>query len=306
MKNGQIWKDIDGNDIQAHGGCIIEYNNVYYWYGEHKGRENVPNTYRVDVIGISCYSSKNLHNWKYEGVVLSADNNNEWLSEKGVMERPKVIYNEKTDKFVMWMHVDRYDYSASRAGVAISDSPTGPFKFLYAKLPNVQDCADLTLFVDDDKTAYLVHSADKLKALDVARLTDDYTDVDGLYFQTFRDQSREAPCVCKNDGMYFMITSGTSGWFPNASLYATWPQMFGQWCLRDNPCEGENYHTTFNGQGAFILEAKGKYYFLIDHWVPDNLQKSGYSMLPIEFYQSTPYANGRYMRIKWQDEWPGI
>ena len=28
MKNGQIWKDIDGNDIQAHGGCIIEHKEL--------------------------------------------------------------------------------------------------------------------------------------------------------------------------------------------------------------------------------------------------------------------------------------
>ena len=29
MKNGTIWKDTDGNAIQAHGGCIIEYSGTY-------------------------------------------------------------------------------------------------------------------------------------------------------------------------------------------------------------------------------------------------------------------------------------
>ncbi len=306
MKNGKMWKDTDGNDIQCHGGCILEHSGVYYWYGEHKGIDNDPGKARVDAIGVSCYSSKDLKNWKYEGLVLSADESNEWLSPKGVIERPKVVYNEKTGKFVMWMHVAKADYSGSRAGIAVSSSPTGQFEFLCAKLPNVQDCADLTLFVDDDKTAYLVHAANHAKTLNVARLTDDYTDVDGLYYPTFCDQSREAPCVCKNDGMYFMITSGTSGWEPNPALYATWRRMLGQWCLRDNPCEGENYHMTFNGQGAFILETKGKYYFLLDHWVPENLKMSGYSLLPIEFYQRSPYENGRFMRIKWQEDWLGI
>ena len=70
MKNGTIWKDIDGNDIQAHGGCIIEHEGTYYWYGEHKGADNCPGTTRVDVIGVSCYSSKNLRDWKYEGIRL--------------------------------------------------------------------------------------------------------------------------------------------------------------------------------------------------------------------------------------------
>ena len=54
-KNGYIWQDIDGNDIQAHGGCIINHNGIYYWYGEHKGADNVPGPVeRVDVIGVSC------------------------------------------------------------------------------------------------------------------------------------------------------------------------------------------------------------------------------------------------------------
>lgn len=42
MKNGQMWKDTDGNNIQAHGGCIIEYDDIYYWYGENKGQDNCP------------------------------------------------------------------------------------------------------------------------------------------------------------------------------------------------------------------------------------------------------------------------
>ena len=80
MKNGQIWQDVDGNDIQAHGGCIINHEGVYYWYGEHKGADNKIATFvsgqtvsRVDVIGISCYSSTDLVNWKYEGLVLESN-----------------------------------------------------------------------------------------------------------------------------------------------------------------------------------------------------------------------------------------
>lgn len=64
MKNGTIWKDTNGNDIQAHGGCIVNHGGVYYWYGEHKGADNCTGTNRVDVIGVSCYSSINLVDWK--------------------------------------------------------------------------------------------------------------------------------------------------------------------------------------------------------------------------------------------------
>jgi len=59
-----VWLDTGGKPIQAHGGGILTDDDTYYWYGENK---DVPNTSRagalldrVDVIGISCYSSKNL------------------------------------------------------------------------------------------------------------------------------------------------------------------------------------------------------------------------------------------------------
>ena len=48
------------------------------------------------------------------------------------IERPKVIYNEKTKKFVMWFHLELKGkgYAAARAGVAVSDSPAGPYRFV--------------------------------------------------------------------------------------------------------------------------------------------------------------------------------
>ena len=53
-----------------------------------------------------------------------------------VIERPKVIYNQATKKFVMWLHVDSVDYKAARSAVAVSDRPTGPFKYLGSFRPN--------------------------------------------------------------------------------------------------------------------------------------------------------------------------
>ena len=47
-----------------------------------------------------------------------------------MIERPKVIYNEKTGKFVMWMHIESPDYEKAHAGVAVCDSPTGAFTYL--------------------------------------------------------------------------------------------------------------------------------------------------------------------------------
>jgi hypothetical protein len=36
----------------------------------------------------------------------------------------------------MWLHVDSTDYQAARSGVAVSDTPTGPFEYLGSFRPN--------------------------------------------------------------------------------------------------------------------------------------------------------------------------
>ena len=309
MKNGQIWYDTEGNEIQAHGGCIIKHDCTYYWYGEHKGgetkiykRPSGDEVARIDVIGVSCYSSKNLKDWKYEGLALEADkeNPNSPIHTSMVLERPKVIYNEKTNKFVMWFHSDKADYSFAGVGIATSDTPEGPFVFQKAKVPNRQDSRDMTIFKDNDGTAYLFHSSNHNKTMNIARLTDDYTDVDGFYVSVLVDQEREAPALFYHEGMYYMVSSGCTGWAPNAALFAICPNLMGQWKLIDNPCEGKFAKQTFFGQSSYVFEADGKFYLMLDHWKSENLRISGYSILPIEI------TDDNCLIIPWQDEWNGI
>jgi beta-xylosidase len=65
------------------------------------------------------------------------------------LERPKVIYNAKTNKFVMWFHIEKKNkgYAYAHSGVAIASKATGPYTFLKSirSCPgawpvNVQDC----------------------------------------------------------------------------------------------------------------------------------------------------------------------
>ncbi len=301
MKNGQIWQDDQGNDIQAHGGCIQRFGDTWYWYGENKGQDNCPGKDRVDVIGVSCYTSKDLVNWHYAGLALKAepDDPGSPLHPSQVAERPKVIYNAKTGKYVMWLHLDNPGYYFAGVGVAVADRPEGPFALISAKQPGRQESRDMTLFQDVDGTAYLVHSKDWNKTMNIARLTEDYTDVDGMYVSVMQDQEREAPALCYRDGLYYMVTSGCTGWNSNAALFSTCPHLMGKWKLIDNPCEGPNARQTFFGQSSYIFEAEGTFYLMLDHWIPNNLQKSGYSILPIQF-------NGDdTITVPWQEEWNG-
>lgn len=285
-KNGTIWHDTEGNTIQAHGGMILEQEGMYYWYGENK---NGPTSIapsgdiRVDFIGISCYSSADCMNWKYEGLALAAsDQPGHDLYKDRVGERPKVLYNEKTGKFVMWFHLDSADYTDARAGIAVAECPTGPFQYVRGIRPNRSDCRDMTLFRDTDGTAYLIHSSDWNKTLRISRLTEDYLDVDGVYGKAFIEQEREAPAIFFHEGCYYMITSGCTYWDPNSALFGTSPAVLSGWKLIDNPCVGEHARQTFFGQSTYVFEKDGQFYLMLDHWKPEDLKNSGYSILPIE------------------------
>lgn len=126
--NGELWPDTKGNHINAHGGNIIKYGKKYYWYGEHR-----PDRGGTTEAGISVYSSKDLIKWTNEGIALAVSETPGHDIERGcIMERPKVVYNKKTKKFVMLFHLELKGrgYEAARVAFASSDKPTGPFTFI--------------------------------------------------------------------------------------------------------------------------------------------------------------------------------
>lgn len=138
FRPGEIWTDIEGVPINAHGGGILYADSLYYWFGEHKIAGPLGNTAQV---GISCYSSEDLYNWKNEGIALAvSDDPASEIAKGAIMERPKVIYNAKTRKYVMWFHLELKDrgYEAARTAVAVSDRVTGPYVYLRSYRPNAR------------------------------------------------------------------------------------------------------------------------------------------------------------------------
>jgi len=132
--SGEIWPDNKGKHINAHGGGMLFHKGRYYWYGEYKDAKT-----NAALSGVSCYSSANLLNWKYEGIVLKVTDKSGHDIEQGcIIERPKVLYNAKTRKFVMWFHLELKDkgYNAARAALAVADNPKGPFIYQYSYRPN--------------------------------------------------------------------------------------------------------------------------------------------------------------------------
>ena len=286
------WRDTDGNFINAHGVGVLFHNGVYYLFGEiKKGRTwLVPGQnwedYRVPAGGVSCYSSKDLKHWKYKGVALApvtGDPESD-LDTGRVIERPKVIYNNKTRQFVMWMHVDKKDYSYSQAGVAVSNKVTGPYHYLRSVKPNGNIARDMTLFKDDDCKAYLVYSSEENNTMQVCLLTDDYLSPTKTYKRLLVNRRREAPVVFKNNCKYYLITSSCSGWSPNAASYSVANNPLGPWKEFGNPCKGPGAELTYEAQSTYVLPIKGKpntYLFMADIWNKLDLEKSGYIWLPL-------------------------
>lgn len=304
----EVWKDIDGNIINAHGGGILYHDGTYYWYGEIKKGTTTRvayvtswEDYRVPAGGVSCYSSKNLLNWKYEGVALRPDTTDpsSEIHTSKVIERPKVVYNEKTKKFVMWMHIDKEDYSFSQAGVAVSDNPEGPFKYLGSVKPNGAMARDMTLFKDDDGQAYLFFSSEENATMHVCLLSDDYLQPTATYKRILIGLSREAPAVFKHQEKYYLISSGCTGWAPNAASYAVADSVLGDWQQKSNPCTGPNAQNTYYAQSTFVLPVRGKkndFIFMSDRWNKLDLQDSRYLWLPLRV------ENGE-VKIEWKDKW---
>lgn len=99
-----LWLADDGQHINCHGGNIIQAEDgTYCWYGEHRV-ENIPG---ASEDGIALYTSRDLKTWHYEGLVLQASPDT--LSDIAlgcIMERPKVVKNPKTGKYVMLFHLE--------------------------------------------------------------------------------------------------------------------------------------------------------------------------------------------------------
>ena len=136
FKPGEIWPDNNGVHINAHGGGMLQQGDTYYWFGEHKTEGEGGN---VAQVGVHCYSSKDLYNWKDEGIALSVSDDESSPIVKGcILERPKVIFNKKTGRYVMWFHLEPKGagYTGAKSGVAVSEKVTGPYKLLSADRPN--------------------------------------------------------------------------------------------------------------------------------------------------------------------------
>jgi unsaturated chondroitin disaccharide hydrolase len=292
---GAVWKDENGEVINAHGGGLLTANNKYYWFGEKRGRRTSE--------GVQVYSSNDLYHWHPEGLALAPDDVDtaSEIARGCLMERPKVIYNRSTGKYVLWFHLELKGkgYQAARAGVAVSDQVTGPYRYLGSFRPNGNMSRDMTLFVDEDGKAYHIYSSRDNYDLRMVELTSDYLHASGKDSLLFSNH-REAPAIFKNRGKYFLITSGCTGWKPNEASLHMASSIWGPWKpVHENPMKGPGADSTYGGQSTFVLPVAGRensFIFMADRWNPRDLKDSRYLWLPVKWKDQLPY-------VEWLNEW---
>lgn len=276
IRPGEIWPDDRGEHIQAHGGGILKVEGTYYWFGEQRRKGLDP-----DRRYVSCYSSKDLVHWKFRGDALDLADP-EQLGPRWVLERPKVFHNRKTRKFVMYAHLDDARYKAARVAVSVSDNVTGPYRYVKSFRPLGQESRDIGQFIDDDGSAYLIFEDRPLKGFHIAKLSDDYLDVE-------RDVAvirapLEGGALVHYEGLYYAIGSALTGWNPNPNKYATAERLEGPWSeFRDIAPPETN---TYGSQSTMMLKVTGSkattVIFMADIWKPKTQWDSRYLWMPLE------------------------
>nr|WBO81152.1 RICIN domain-containing protein [Streptomyces sp. SBE_14.2] len=289
--NGTRFTDTSGNPVHAHGGGVIKVGAYYYWFGENR---NADNTFRY----VSAYRSTDLKNWEFRNHVLTEATDPELATAN--IERPKVMYNAATGKFVMWMHKENgVDYGEARAAVAVSDTVDGDYTWQGSFRPLGHMSRDITVFVDTDGTGYMVSAARENYDLHIYRLTSGYTGIDALVADPWHGGHREAPALFKRGGVYFMLTSGATGWNPNQQQYATATSLAGPWTAMANVGDS----TAYGSQTAYVLPVQGSsgtgYLYLGDRWgnsFGGTVNDSRYVWLPLTFPTATT------MSMSWTPE----
>ncbi len=270
---GKEWLDTEGKRIQAHGGSIHFENGTFYWYGENK-EKTVPGN-GILQWGVRCYSSKDLCQWKDEGLLIPPDTENEeaLLHPSSKAERPHIIYNEKTEKYVCWIKVIRGQEQI--ALVLTADSFFGPYEIIKNGFkPLDMYMGDFDLIKAADGHAYLVFEKPHTDLI-CAKLTGDYVDVTGDFTVVATHKQppfvREAPAYFHYEGRHYLFTSGTTGYHPNPSEVAQAEEILGEWKVLGDVHPEDGSRTSYNSQICSVFKHPYKrnlYIALADRWMP--------------------------------------
>ena len=291
IRPGKEWLDTKGERIHAHGGSVMYWDGAYYWYGENHERTDRPNG--ICHWGIRFYKSTDLYNWEDLGTIIPPDLDDPTspLHPSSKTDRPHIIYNPRTKKFVCWLKIMEPGGPQSES-ILVADDLLGPYTLVRKGLyPLSMNGGDFDLAIAPDGKAYYfferVHSE-----IICADLTFDYTDVTGYYSTHFPEVAppfvREAPAHFMRKGKHYLFTSGTTSYWPNPSEVAIADTWHGPYTVLGDPHPGDESHTSFHSQISCVFKVEGKqdlYIAMADRWIPRDAE------VPYEAYGPAWEAN---------------
>lgn len=278
IRNGQIWKTVEGDTIQAHAPGFVRVGDVWYMVGEDRASSWHPD--------VNLYSSVDLVHWHFVRKIIENGVTDKRLGRNRMIERAKLMYNEKTAKFVIWCHWEALNYGASEAACFVSDTVDGTYQLAWSGRPLGIKSRDCNIFIDNDGKAYFISTTNENQDLGMFGLSADYKKAES-HTVLFQGERREAPAIVRVGDRYFMFSSACSGWAPNQCKLSYSNSLTDGW----SPLTNIGDHRAFDTQAAAILEVKGTkqttYLYVGDRWMDPDLPSSKTIIFPITFKGTT-------------------
>ena len=215
-----------------------------------------------------CYSTTDMQNWTHHGTVLSDTDFS--YAEKDTAWAAQCV--ERNGKFYMYCPLSNAEGGGRVIGVAVSDSPTGPFKDAIGKPllgPN-WDYIDPTVFIDDDGQAYLYFGNPQLYYV---KLNEDMISYSGEIQKVDMSQGfgvssdpdsrtgalyTEGPWFYKRGNLYYMLYAAEG--IPENISYSISSSPTGPWTYKGVIMpKGEDGSAFTNHCG--VIDYKGHSYF---------------------------------------------
>jgi Beta-fructosidases (levanase/invertase) len=272
---GKPMLDTQGKRIQAHAGGIYYLDGAYYWYGENKefsiAGKNIWHW------GVRCYRSTDLYSWEDLGLIIAPDENDlsSPVHPTSMMDRPHILFNEKTGKYVCWLKIMGYN-NIQTITIYSADEFLGPYTMVKTRYRPYRMSAGDFYLSKDANTGKAYYYFDKVHTSIIsAELTDDYLGVSDNYTshieRDFPPFAREAPVHFIRKGKHYMITSGITGYKPNPSEVVVGDDYLGPFTEIGDAHPDDESRTSYGSQISEVFNVIGTdlYIAIGDRWCPD-------------------------------------
>lgn len=284
---GETWKDVGGKSIEAHAAAITQVDGVYYWSG----------TDQWEFDAVTLYSSTDLENWKFENRIIRSADSPLFSSSRLTYGPACIAHNSKLNEYILFLVTDTKEFSDGKMVVASCPTINGNYKVLgtFYGASNSR-IRDFVVYQDGGKT-YLIYYSQDASDVCIDELDDDFQSVRSRVCK-LNAGVREAPCPFKKDGVYYMYTSGQSGWGATQGMYQTATSLAGPW----SGLKKFGDATTYKSQGRCIFPVAGTrettFVYAGDRWWPKGTYDSSrYVWLPIKFGPNST------MSMDWYAKW---